>query len=60
VEVGPVPVGVRILGVEPDGKVHEGRGDVLAAYLEDETRLSQLLEKVGGDVMAVSLTTRPA
>jgi len=37
VEVGPVPVGVRLLGVEADGKVHEGRGDVLAAYVEDET-----------------------
>jgi len=60
VELGPVPVGVKILGVEADGKVHEGRGDVLAAYVEDESQLSQLLEKVGGDVMAVSLTTLPA
>jgi len=46
VELGPVPVGVKILGVEADGKVHEGRGDVLAAYIEDETQLPQLLEKV--------------
>jgi len=60
VELGPVPVGVKILGVEADGKIHEGRGDVLAVYLEDESQLSQLLEKVGNDVMAVSLTTRPA
>jgi len=59
VEVGPVPVGVRILGVEPDGRVHEGRGDVLAAYVEDEAQLSQLLEKVGNDVMAVVVDYPP-
>jgi len=53
VELGPVPVGVRLLGVELDGKVHESRGDVLAAYVEDETQLSSLLEKVGGDVVAL-------
>jgi len=40
VEVGPVPVGVKLLGVEPDGKMHEGRGDVLAAYVEDGAQLS--------------------
>jgi len=59
VEVGPVPVGVRLLGVEPDGKVHEGRGDVLAAYVEDEAQLSSLLEKVGNDVMAVVVDYPP-
>jgi len=59
VELGPVPVGVKTLGVEADGKVHEGRGDVLAAYLEDETRLSQLLEKVSGDVMAIVVDYPP-
>jgi len=59
VELGPVPVGVRLLGVEADGKVHEGRGDVLAAYVEDEAQLSQLLEKVGGDVMAVVVDYPP-
>jgi len=57
--VGPVPVGVRLLGVEADGKVHEGRGDVLAAYLEDEAQLSALLEKVSGDVMAVVVDYPP-
>jgi len=30
VEIGPVPVGVRLLGVEADGKVHEDRGGVEA------------------------------
>jgi len=59
VEVGPVPVGVKILGVEPDGKVHEGRGDVLAAYVEDGAQLSALLEKVGNDVMAVVVDYPP-
>jgi len=59
VELGPVPVGVRLLGVEADGKVHEGRGDVLAAYLEDEAQLSALLEKVSGDVMAVVVDYPP-
>jgi len=59
VELGPVPVGVRLLGVEPDGRVHEGRGDVLAAYVEDESQLSQLLEKVSGDVMAVVVDYPP-
>jgi len=59
VELGPVPVGVRILGVEADGKVHEGRGDVLAAYVEDDSQLSQLLEKVGNDVMAVVVDYPP-
>ena len=59
VEAGPVPVGVKILGVEPDGKVHEGRGDVLAAYVEDEAQLSPLLEKLGGDVMAVVVDYPP-
>jgi len=59
VEVGPVPVGVKLLGVEADGKVHEGRGDVLAAYVEDEAQLSQLLEKVGNDVMAVVVDYPP-
>jgi len=59
VEVGPVPVGVRLLGVEPDGKVHEGRGDVLAAYVEDGAQLSQLLEEVGNDVMAVVVDYLP-
>jgi len=59
VEIGPVPVGVRILGVEADGRVHEGRGDVLAAYVEDEAQLSQLLEKVGNDVMAVVVDYPP-
>jgi len=59
VEVGPVPVGVKILGVEADGKVHEGRGDVLAVYVEDVSQLSSLLEKVGGDVMAVVVDYPP-
>jgi len=59
VEVGPVPVGVRLLGAEADGKVHEGRGDVLAAYVEDEAQLSSLLEKVGNDVMAVVVNYPP-
>jgi len=59
VELGPVPVGVKILGVEPDGRVHEGRGDVLAAYVEDEAQLSSLLEKVGNDVMAVVVDYPP-
>jgi len=54
-----VPVGVKILGVEPDGKVHEGRGDVLAAYLEDESQLPPLLEKLGSDVMAVVVDYPP-
>jgi len=59
VELGPVPVGVKLLGVEADGKVHEGRGDVLAAYLEDEAQLSSLLEKVGNDVMVVVVDYPP-
>jgi len=59
VELGPVPVGVRLLGVEPDGKVHEGRGDVLAAYVKDESQLPALLEKVSGDVMAVVVDYPP-
>jgi len=59
VEIGPVPVGVRLLGVEPDGKVHEGRGDVLAAYVEDESQLPPLLEKLSGDVMAVVVDYPP-
>jgi len=59
VELGPVPVGVKLLGVEADGKVHEGRGDVLAAYVEDEAQLSSLLEKVSGDVMAVVVDYPP-
>ena len=54
-----MPVGVKILGVEPDGKVHEGRGDVLAAYVEDGAQLSALLEKVGNDVMAVVVDYPP-
>jgi len=44
---GPVSVGVKLLGVEADGKVREGRGDVLAAYLEDDSQLPPLLEKNG-------------
>jgi len=59
VELGPVPVGVRLLGVEADGKVHEGRGDVLAAYLEDGSQFSSLLEKVSGDVMTVAVDHPP-
>jgi len=59
VELGPVPVGVRLLGVEAGGEVHEGRGDVLAAYLEDEAQLSSLLEKVSGDVIAVAVDYPP-
>jgi len=47
VEAGPVPVGVKLLGVEADGKVHEGCGDVPAAYIEDDSQLPPLLEKEG-------------
>jgi len=59
VELGPVPVGVKLLGVEADSKVHEGRGDVLAAYVEDEAQLSSLLEELSGDVMAVVVDYPP-
>jgi len=51
VEVGPVPVGVKLLGVEPDGKVHEGRR--LAVYLEDESQLSSQLKRASSDVVVV-------
>ncbi|MEM0185948.1 MAG: hypothetical protein QXK62_06845 [Thermoproteus sp.] len=42
VEIGPVPLGVKLLGVPPDGQIHRGRGGVLAVYAPDVEKAQPL------------------
>ena len=59
VELGPVPLGVRLLGVPPDGRVHEGRGGVMAAYANDMEQVKVLLSDVSQRAMAIIIDHPP-